>query len=240
LLCGCCGCCGSCCAAAAAAVAAKRPRCQHGCAHAHPSPRSRASHARARPPIPTLPRISCARTPTHPHAPAHLMHAHAHNGTCRRRPAWLAPRRSSGCGESGCLLCQYNPSRLCKRNLKNKYLIEDKLKAKCTAPLRVRARGPGATGSVLPQPLVAACPCIGEGVGGGVLQRVERRMVSALGHPHKGTLLKLGVEARSQVPLAVLQYCKHCRTTACSHVPGLPGLIRSGGLCSARPFLLTA
>mmetsp|Transcript_29342 Transcript_29342/g.64952 ORF Transcript_29342/g.64952 Transcript_29342/m.64952 type:complete len:729 (+) Transcript_29342:226-2412(+) len=45
--------------------------------------------------------------------------------------------QSTGCGESGCLLCQYNPSRLCKRNLKNKYLIDDHLKAKCTAPLRV-------------------------------------------------------------------------------------------------------
>ena len=36
-----------------------------------------------------------------------------------------------------CHLCQYNPSRLCKRNLKNKYLIDDHLKAKCSAPLRV-------------------------------------------------------------------------------------------------------
>ena len=34
-------------------------------------------------------------------------------------------------------MCQYNPSRLCKRNLKNKYLIDDHLKAKCGAPLRV-------------------------------------------------------------------------------------------------------
>eukprot|EP00983_Pelagomonas_calceolata_P100742 1158606-Pelagomonas_calceolata.AAC.2 len=29
---------------------------------------------------------------------------------------------STGCGEPSCLLCQFNPSRLCKRNLKNKYL----------------------------------------------------------------------------------------------------------------------
>jgi hypothetical protein len=35
------------------------------------------------------------------------------------------------------MLCQYNPSRLCKRNLKNKYLIDDHLRAKCNAPLRV-------------------------------------------------------------------------------------------------------
>lgn len=45
--------------------------------------------------------------------------------------------RSTGCGETGCTLCQYNPSRLCKRNLKNKYLIDDHLRAKCNASLRV-------------------------------------------------------------------------------------------------------
>lgn len=45
--------------------------------------------------------------------------------------------RSTGCGDNGCLLCQYNPSRLCKRNIKSKYLIDDPLKAKCNAALRV-------------------------------------------------------------------------------------------------------
>lgn len=45
--------------------------------------------------------------------------------------------RSTGCGDLGCLLCQYNPSRLCTRNLKQKYLIDDHLKAKCGAALRV-------------------------------------------------------------------------------------------------------
>jgi hypothetical protein len=45
--------------------------------------------------------------------------------------------RSSGCGDAACGLCQYNPSRICKRNLKNKYLIDDHLKAKCGAGLRV-------------------------------------------------------------------------------------------------------
>lgn len=45
--------------------------------------------------------------------------------------------QSTGCGDVGCLLCQFNPSRLCKRNLKQKYLIDDHLKAKCSAPLRV-------------------------------------------------------------------------------------------------------
>jgi hypothetical protein len=46
-------------------------------------------------------------------------------------------RRSTGCGDTNCILCQYNPSRLCTRNVKQKYLIDDHLKAKCSAPLRV-------------------------------------------------------------------------------------------------------
>jgi hypothetical protein len=52
---------------------------------------------------------------------------------------WLVcpVRRSSGCGDGTCSLCQYNPSRICKRNLKSKYLIDDHLRAKCGAGLRV-------------------------------------------------------------------------------------------------------
>ncbi|GFR43381.1 hypothetical protein Agub_g4453, partial [Astrephomene gubernaculifera] len=45
--------------------------------------------------------------------------------------------QSTGCGDQACVLCQYNPSRLCTRNVKQKYLIDDHLKAKCGAPLRV-------------------------------------------------------------------------------------------------------
>ncbi|KXZ52067.1 hypothetical protein GPECTOR_10g1090 [Gonium pectorale] len=45
--------------------------------------------------------------------------------------------QSTGCGNMSCYLCQYNPSRLCTRNVKQKYLIDDHLKAKCSAPLRV-------------------------------------------------------------------------------------------------------
>ena len=45
--------------------------------------------------------------------------------------------RSSGCGDGTCQLCQFNPSRICKRNLKQKYLIDDHLRAKCGAGLRV-------------------------------------------------------------------------------------------------------
>lgn len=63
--------------------------------------------------------------------------------TCKRLHLFVclcvacADRRSSGCGDTSCVLCQYNPSRICKRNLKNKYLIDDHLKAKCGAGLRV-------------------------------------------------------------------------------------------------------
>eukprot|EP00775_Hariotina_reticulata_P013584 gene13584-13709_t len=44
---------------------------------------------------------------------------------------------SSGCGETCCDLCRYNPSRLCRNNLKSKYLIDDHLKAKCGGALHV-------------------------------------------------------------------------------------------------------
>lgn len=56
---------------------------------------------------------------------------------CTSHPCTLPFNRSSGCSNSGCLLCQYNPSRLCTRNAKSKYLIDDHLLAKCGAPLRV-------------------------------------------------------------------------------------------------------
>jgi hypothetical protein len=63
-------------------------------------------------------------------------HCHDMGAHTMLTPAYLRDR-STGCGETGCLLCQFNPSRLCKRNLKAKYLIDDNLKAKCNAPLRV-------------------------------------------------------------------------------------------------------
>ena len=101
--------------------------------------------------------------------------------------------QSSGCGDAGCGLCQFNPSRVCTRNLKQKYLIDDALRAKCGAPLRVelvdaagrRRRlenggsgggGGGGGGSVLPRGArLEACVLNGEryrelcpdGVGGG-------------------------------------------------------------------------
>ena len=42
----------------------------------------------------------------------------------------LPGRRSTGCNHTSCTLCQYNPSRLCKRNVKSKYLVDDHLLAK--------------------------------------------------------------------------------------------------------------
>ncbi|EFJ53210.1 hypothetical protein VOLCADRAFT_115791 [Volvox carteri f. nagariensis] len=57
-----------------------------------------------------------------------------------QRPLRLVIRhdcQSTGCGDQTCVLCQYNPSRLCTRNVKSKYLIDDYLKAKCGAQLRV-------------------------------------------------------------------------------------------------------
>ncbi|GLC55265.1 PSII 6.1 kDa protein [Pleodorina starrii] len=57
-----------------------------------------------------------------------------------QRPLRLVIRHdcaSTGCGDTNCQLCMYNPSRLCTRNVKQKYLIDDHLKAKCGAPLRV-------------------------------------------------------------------------------------------------------
>lgn len=35
------------------------------------------------------------------------------------------------------MLCRANPSRICTRNLRPKYLIDDHLKAKCGAAVRV-------------------------------------------------------------------------------------------------------
>lgn len=57
--------------------------------------------------------------------------------SCPSDTSVTSHRRSSGCGDGACVLCQYNPSRICKRNLKQKYLIDDHLRAKCGAGLRV-------------------------------------------------------------------------------------------------------
>ncbi|GIL85694.1 hypothetical protein Vretimale_13197 [Volvox reticuliferus] len=57
-----------------------------------------------------------------------------------QRPLRLVIRhdcQSTGCGDQSCGLCQSNPSRLCTRNVKPKYLIDDHLRAKCGAQLRV-------------------------------------------------------------------------------------------------------
>ena len=47
---------------------------------------------------------------------------------------------ATGCGDSDCLICRYNPYRRCKANLKAKYLVGKHLEAKCGANLLVEIR----------------------------------------------------------------------------------------------------
>lgn len=44
---------------------------------------------------------------------------------------------SLGCLDSQCVLCEHNPHRRCSVNFSNKYLVNDVLRAKCDAPIRV-------------------------------------------------------------------------------------------------------
>ena len=53
-----------------------------------------------------------------------------------RRCALLACR-SLGCLDPQCVLCEHNPHRRCNVNFAPKYLVNDVLKAKCDAPIRV-------------------------------------------------------------------------------------------------------
>lgn len=46
-------------------------------------------------------------------------------------------RRSLGCLDPQCVLCEHNPHRRCSVNFAPKYLVNDVLKAKCEAPIRV-------------------------------------------------------------------------------------------------------
>lgn len=45
--------------------------------------------------------------------------------------------RSLGCLDPQCVLCEHNPNRRCNVNFAPKYLVNDILKAKCEAPIRV-------------------------------------------------------------------------------------------------------
>ena len=45
--------------------------------------------------------------------------------------------RSLGCLDPQCSLCEHNPHRRCNVNFAPKYLVNDLLKAKCDAPIRV-------------------------------------------------------------------------------------------------------
>jgi hypothetical protein len=42
-----------------------------------------------------------------------------------------------GCLDPLCTLCEHNPRRRCHVNFAAKYLVNDVLKAKCEAPIRV-------------------------------------------------------------------------------------------------------
>ncbi len=50
---------------------------------------------------------------------------------------FLGARRSLGCLDPQCVLCEHNPHRRCNVNFAPKYLVNDLLKAKCDAPIRV-------------------------------------------------------------------------------------------------------
>ncbi|KAL6763898.1 hypothetical protein V8C86DRAFT_3017440 [Haematococcus lacustris] len=84
--------------------------------------------------LPTLPRTQAEQLI------AGTMADIARNNVSQQRSLRLVLRhvcQSTGCREAGCLLCQNNPSRMCERNVKTKYLVDDHLKAKCGAPLLV-------------------------------------------------------------------------------------------------------
>lgn len=64
-----------------------------------------------------------------------LRHHHRYDDFCR----------SLGCLDPQCVLCEHNPHRRCNVNFAPKYLVNDILKAKCEAPIRVEIidRGTG-------------------------------------------------------------------------------------------------
>lgn len=63
-----------------------------------------------------------------------------HHCSCRH---WLSPSpsvlccRALGCLDPQCALCQHNPNRRCVVNFDRKYLVNDLLKAKCGALIRI-------------------------------------------------------------------------------------------------------
>lgn len=62
-------------------------------------------------------------------------HHSTHQSPTRTLP--LPPCRALGCLDPQCALCQYNPNRRCHVNFDRKYLVNDILKAKCAANIRV-------------------------------------------------------------------------------------------------------
>ena len=73
--------------------------------------------------------VLCQASACKPH------HHHRHDDFCR----------SLGCLDPQCVLCEHNPHRRCNVNFAPKYLVNDILKAKCEAPIRVEIidRGTG-------------------------------------------------------------------------------------------------
>ena len=54
-----------------------------------------------------------------------------------------APRlaRATGCAEPHCTLCQHSINRLCTREFSRKYLVDDVIKPRCGATLRIELIG---------------------------------------------------------------------------------------------------
>lgn len=65
--------------------------------------------------------------------------------------------QSLGCLDCQCVLCEHNPHRRCSVNFAHKYLVNDTLKAKCDAQIRIEAvdRGTGAPVSWADNPEIA-------------------------------------------------------------------------------------
>jgi hypothetical protein len=60
-------------------------------------------------------------------------------------PTPHAHHRSQGCLDESCALCQYNTERRCRLNFASKYLVNDRLTARCGATIRLELleRGSG-------------------------------------------------------------------------------------------------
>jgi hypothetical protein len=53
------------------------------------------------------------------------------------KPNTLPPRRAPGCREPQCALCQHSTDRRCTFNFDRKYLVNDRMLARCGAVIRL-------------------------------------------------------------------------------------------------------